>query len=612
MAVRRIGAVLAAVVALLGVVVAVDQADAAAAPAVAEGTVVGLGDAPPIGGPVVEDLVGLASTPTGAGWWATSSDGVVAVAGDAVAAGGVPATTRLNRPVVGIAALPTGGGYWLVASDGGVFSFGAARFLGSTGAMRLNQPIVGMASTPTGRGYWLVASDGGIFTFGDAAFAGSTGAMRLNQPVVGRAATRSGRGYWLVASDGGVFSFGDARPFGSLGASPQPAPITAMSATPTGAGYRLLRSDGAVADFGDAVDRGSIAGRVPDAAAVALVTTPAGSGYRIGVGALRDRVVIWQPGGLDASSQRWALDVAARAGARATVRHSSTVDLPAANGWRIPLSMGAIEPGPGAPIIGPSAAAALGRGEVVLGRDAAALRNATVGSTMQLLGDDGRVHAVRVGAVVPDRRINAEVELSVDAARAMGEARPLSVDLWGVPRAQLEHALATSPPMPTRLGVDRSWSPPDPDDVLSSVGVKRVVGEVAYRPGRGDAVTLDPAWVGHNIASERMPGLGTVVCARAILAPLRGALTEVVRAGLAGGLGRYGGCYAPRLIRGGDSGGALSRHSFGLAVDVNITNNSFGGRVSMDPRIVAIFRRWGFAWGGTWVRADGMHFEYHG
>ena len=93
---------------------------------------------------------------------------------------------------------------------------------------------------------------------------------------------------------------------------------------------------------------------------------------------------------------------------------------------------------------------------------------------------------------------------------------------------------------------------------------------------------------------------------------MRGALTEVVRAGLQGGLGRYGGCYAPRLIRGGDSGGALSRHSFGIAVDVNIRNNSYGGRVSMDPRIVDIFRRWGFAWGGTWIRADGMHFEYHG
>ena len=52
----------------------------------------------------------------------------------------------------------------------------------------LNQPIVGMASTPGGRGYWLVASDGGIFSFGDARFFGSTGALHLNRPIVGMAA----------------------------------------------------------------------------------------------------------------------------------------------------------------------------------------------------------------------------------------------------------------------------------------------------------------------------------------------------------------------------------------------------------------------------------------
>ena len=62
--------------------------------------------------------------------------------------------------------------------------------------------------------------------------------------------------------------------------------------------------------------------------------------------------------------------------------------------------------------------------------------------------------------------------------------------------------------------------------------------------------------------------------------------------------------------RRGDSGGFLSRHSFGIAVDVNISRNSFGGRVEMDSRIVDIFRRWGFAWGGTWVRPDGMHLEW--
>ena len=33
-----------------------------------------------------------------------------------------------------------------------------------------------MATTPDKRGYWLVAADGGIFSFGDARFYGSTGA----------------------------------------------------------------------------------------------------------------------------------------------------------------------------------------------------------------------------------------------------------------------------------------------------------------------------------------------------------------------------------------------------------------------------------------------------
>ena len=93
-----------------------------------------------------------------------------------------PAAMRLNQPIVGMAATPTGNGYWLVASDGGIFTFGDARFYGSTGGIRLNRPIVGMAATPTGNGYWLVASDGGIFTFGDARFYGSTGGMRA-QPT---------------------------------------------------------------------------------------------------------------------------------------------------------------------------------------------------------------------------------------------------------------------------------------------------------------------------------------------------------------------------------------------------------------------------------------------
>jgi hypothetical protein len=46
-----------------------------------------------------------------------------------------------------------------------------------------------MASTPDGRGYWLMASDRGVFSFGDAWFLGSTGNVYLNKPIVAIAGT---------------------------------------------------------------------------------------------------------------------------------------------------------------------------------------------------------------------------------------------------------------------------------------------------------------------------------------------------------------------------------------------------------------------------------------
>ncbi len=160
----------------------------------------------------------------GQGYWLTASDGGIFSFGDAKFAGST-GDKVLNRPIVGMASTPSGKGYWLVASDGGIFSFGDAAFYGSTGAMKLNKPVVGIAASGTGRGYWLVASDGGIFTFGDAAFHGSTGAIRLNQPILGMMPTPLSKGYWLVASDGGIFTFGDAGFYGSAGGMKLNQPI---------------------------------------------------------------------------------------------------------------------------------------------------------------------------------------------------------------------------------------------------------------------------------------------------------------------------------------------------------------------------------------------------
>jgi hypothetical protein len=76
--------------------------------------------------------------------------------------------------------------------------------------MHLNRPIVGIARSHSGHGYWMVASDGGMFTFGDARYFGSTAGAALASPVVGVAPTTSGNGYWLATAGGSVYNFGDA------------------------------------------------------------------------------------------------------------------------------------------------------------------------------------------------------------------------------------------------------------------------------------------------------------------------------------------------------------------------------------------------------------------
>jgi hypothetical protein len=212
------------------------------------------------------------------GYWEVASDGGIFTFGHAGflgSTGGAP----LNRPVVGMAPTRDDGGYWLVASDGGIFSFGDASFNGSTGAINLNQPIVGMAATPDGGGYWLVASDGGIFSFGDAAFYGSTGGLRLNKPIVGMATTPSGGGYWLVASDGGIFSFGDAGFHGSTGSLRLNKPIVGMAAAPDGGGYWLVAADGGIFTFGSAVFHGSTGGLRLNKPIVGMAPTLDRAGY---------------------------------------------------------------------------------------------------------------------------------------------------------------------------------------------------------------------------------------------------------------------------------------------------------------------------------------------
>jgi hypothetical protein len=146
--------------------------------------------------------------------------------------------------------------------------------------------------------------------------------------------------------------------------------------------------------------------------------------------------------------------------------------------------------------------------------------------------------------------------------------------------------------------------------VLSGSSVPDAVGTFNYTPHANGTVTPESSWVRTYIRRENVPLLGTVTCNKGMLPQLRAALTEIVQQGLADKIhpDEYAGCYYPRFIANDPSKG-LSLHSWGIAVDLNVPGNQRGTVGEMDRQVVAIFKKWGFAWGGDWNYTDPMHFE---
>ncbi len=148
---------------------------------------------------------------------------------------------------------------------------------------------------------------------------------------------------------------------------------------------------------------------------------------------------------------------------------------------------------------------------------------------------------------------------------------------------------------------------PNKNWVLPTAMVKEMFGDFQIKERDGTWITTEPSWREKNIQVKKMPILGNTRCHRLMWGPLEGALNQIVDEGLANTLSvedfkKSGGCYAPRRINRFDAGGSISRHAWGIAIDIN-TKSSY------HPRVVEIFNSWGFAWGGTWTSPDEMHFE---
>jgi len=110
----------------------------------------------------------------------------------------------------------------------------------------------------------------------------------------------------------------------------------------------------------------------------------------------------------------------------------------------------------------------------------------------------------------------------------------------------------------------------------------------------------------------RVTGGGvTVSCHRGIARLVERALIETAATGYVLKQIQTG-AFACRAQRGST---VASNHSWGLAIDLNWLENefSYNPRFTITPAVVAIWKRYGFAWGGDWSRRkDTMHVEFLG
>jgi hypothetical protein len=145
------------------------------------------------------------------------------------------------------------------------------------------------------------------------------------------------------------------------------------------------------------------------------------------------------------------------------------------------------------------------------------------------------------------------------------------------------------------------------------VVMKQVFGEFAAYPQSTDPAFLQmsPLWYDAHIRTRTVPLLGQVTCNQALYEPLIGALRDVEAAGLGAEIHTYSGCYAARTVA-RSATAPPSQHAYGAAIDINAPENPYGATPTMDPKVVRIFKTWGFLWGGDFLTPDGMHFEYGG
>ena len=231
-----------------------------------------------------------------------------------------------------------------------------------------------------------------------------------------------------------------------------------------------------------------------------------------------------------------------------------------------------------------------------------------VGDIVNFVGLNNEKIALEVGKVIKDSTLGwFEIVVNKEVGYKLGIFRNIQAIIWDS-KVNENFFIELHKNIEYRK-VKFTYKKPSPNKnwVLPNALVKEMFGDFQIKERDGVWITTEPEWREENIQNKRMPILGITRCHRLMWEPLEGALNQILEEGLEGYLSieewrSSGGCYAPRRISRFDSGGSISRHAWGIAIDIN-TKSGY------PPRIVEIFNSWGFAWGGTWTSPDEMHFE---
>ena len=246
--------------------------------------------------------------------------------------------------------------------------------------------------------------------------------------------------------------------------------------------------------------------------------------------------------------------------------------------------------------------------KIIISDLTAKLYSVNVGDILVLVGMNEETTELEVGDIISDPEIGwFEGLVSKKVGYQLGINRNIQAIIWDRRITENHFVELYRNIKYKQLRVTFRDSKPNKNWVLPTALIKNYFGDFQIKERDGTWITIEPDWRNENIERKNMPIIGRATCNKIMWEPLLGALNQVIAEGLEDTLSKEefqksGGCYAPRRINRFNAGGAISRHAWGIAIDINVKSE-------YHPRVVEIFNSWGFAWGGTWTSPDEMHFE---